>query len=686
MTDPRQAGPPGPRPDRLQRWFAAEVRAAEQDVKRGLVTASGTRRGGLGRTGVTGGAVAAAGVVVLLSVALISGLMGGAAGPSASTGASSAATAASGTVLGPDGIPVSIDGAPVLTASAALARALASTDATTFLVGGWLSDEHAPCPAPTSASPALLFTGICGGQPALLASPPIDAQGQPAVDWNAPMLWPVFLDASSPPEPRPSGDLAQAQAFDLAVVLRVHTHDVSAATCAADVRAQCDVAVVVDAVLWQATVVPAPVPSPAGPLYPDGIPMTLGGESVLRPTQAAARAVASTDASTFLVGGWVSSVFPYAGCPLPSGSAAELALDAGFCASYLTEAPANDVVGPLKLHFEQAVPGWQGAGPVVLRVHTHDPLAASCDAPNVYACEHAVVVDAIAWDGLTIGPDGLPASIEGQQTLSVPEALVRLAGSTDSTPFLVRGLYSSVAIPCAFIPPTVPPTPGSSLLPQPCDPSILSATPMAVGQAQVTASDLKLTLGPGMVAPPRESEAVVIQVHGHDPASAACDPSIRAACEAAVIVDGVVWTASTGLLLPVSSAGSVDIPYDIDGQPVLRGAAFVDRVASDDDTPFLVGGWMPTTPEVYFCPFVPAPSPGASLDPAAQALCGGLWFLDAPGDPQGVSRGSPPWVAVRINVVTTVPAWGAPFVMLVHLSRGSVIEDSLIWVGVTPSR
>ena len=97
-------------------------------------------------------------------------------------------------------------------------------------------------------------------------------------------------------------------------------------------------------------------------------------------------------------------------------------------------------------------------------------------------------------------------------------------------------------------------------------------------------------------------------------------------------------------------------------------------------------GWMPSTPEVYFCALIAAPSPGASFDPAAQALCGGLWFLNAPGDPQGVSRGSPPWVAARINVVTTVPAWGAPFVMLVHVARGSVIEDSLVWVGVTPSR
>jgi hypothetical protein len=120
-----------------------------------------------------------------------------------------------------------------------------------------------------------------------------------------------------------------------------------------------------------------------------------------------------------------------------------------------------------------------------------------------------------------------------------------------------------------------------------------------------------------------------------------------------------------------------------------------------DATSFLVGGWTPVTPEVYFCAFIPAPSPGVSLDPGVEALCGGLWFLDAPGDPQGTLRGSPPWVAARISVVTTVPAWGVPFVMRVHVEgprvpvcpagaapacQRTVVEESLVWQGPAPSR
>ena len=233
---------------------------------------------------------------------------------------------------------------------------------------------------------------------------------------------------------------------------------------------------------------------------------------------------------------------------------------------------------------------------------------------------------------------------------------------------------------------------------------MLGAGPIPIGQDHATSDDLNLTLGPGADAPP--NGAVVLEIHGHDPASAACDASIRTACDAAVIVDRVVWTASTGLVPPAPTStptpsSSADVPSSIDGQPVLRGKAFVDRVnQATDATSFLVGGWTPTTPEVYFCPFIPAPSPGVSFNPAAEALCGGLWFLDTPGDPQGALRGSPPWVAVRIAVVTTVPAWGAPFVMRVHVQvptasrcpvgttacQRTVIEESLAWQGLAPSR
>jgi hypothetical protein len=711
MAEPRQSGPPmppGSPPERLQRWFAAEVRAAERDVKRGLVSVPSTsmRRGVLGRRGFAGGAVAASAFAVLLVVALTSGFLGGTVGPSPTAG-SGQPTASSGIVLGANGIPVSIDGEQVLTPSAGVTRALVSTDASTFLVGGWLSDLKASCPpqAVPSAEPALLDTGICGGQPALLGSPPFDTQGQPAVDWNGRILWTVFLGGTSPAEPRPSSDTDQAAAFNLAVVVRVHTHDPSAASCSSAVRLQCDLAVVVNTVVWRATVTPVPIASPSGALYAAGIPAAYDGQTVLRPTQAAAEAAASTDASPFLIGGWVTGwfPFPYSSCPLPSGSEADQVLDQGPCGVYLAESPVIDQTGPVKLHFQVGLSDGRYSGPVIVRVHTHDPLATSCAAANQDACAHAVVVDTLLWDGPALGPDGLPSWIDGQATISVPKAQETLAQSSSATELFVRGWYSGFALPCPFIPATVPPTPGSSLLPDDCQPSILGPAAIPLGQDHATADDLDLTLGPGVDAPPIGE--VVLEVHGHDPAATLCDPSIRPACDAAVIVDRVVWTASTGIVSPAPTTTPapppVDVPASIDGQPILRGQAFVDRVnQATDGTSFLVGGWTPVTPEVYHCPFFPAPSPGVSFDPAVQALCGGLWFLDTPGDPQVTVVGGPPWVAVRIGVVTSVPVWGAPFVMRVHVQvpsvscQGSaqaacerlVVEESLVWEGPPPSR
>lgn len=406
MADSSQPVPPNPPPDRLERWFAAEVHAAEQDVKRGLVTVSGAliRRGGLGRRGALGGFTAATSVVVLLVVALTSGFLGGATGPSPSTGT-----------------------------------------------------------AGVTASPAM---------------------------------------------------------------------DTSPATA-----------------------------SPSGALYADGIPSTLEGQPVLRPTEAAARAAASTDASPFLIGGWLTGWDPYTGCPRPTGPEADQVLDQGFCGVYLAETPVIGQVGPVKLHFRVGLSDGRYSGPVIVRVHTHDPLAVSCAAANQDACAHAVMVDALVWDGPALGPDGLPSWIDGQATISVPEAQGMLAHFTSATELYVRGWYAGWALPCPYIPATVPPTPGSSLLPDNCQPSILGVSPVPAGQDHATASDLDLTLGPDVDAPP--IGAVVLEIHGHDPAAAACDPSIRSACDAAVIVDRVVWTASTGLATAAPTITPSPAPVDV---------------------------------------------------------------------------------------------------------------------------
>jgi hypothetical protein len=160
-------------------------------------------------------------------------------------------------VVGSDGLPTSIDGEAVLKVSDALSHAFVAKDATTFLVAGWLADAKAACPVPVpSSKPVLLDTGLCGFWPALVGVPPYGPTGQPTPWWNGdPVLWTIFLPGVSPVEPYPPTSLASS---NLAVVLRVHTHDPSAVSCPAGVRAQCEQAVVVNSFEW--------IPTRSGPV------------------------------------------------------------------------------------------------------------------------------------------------------------------------------------------------------------------------------------------------------------------------------------------------------------------------------------------------------------------------------------------------------------------------------------
>ena len=169
-------------------------------------------------------------------------------------------------VLGPNGLPTSLGSERVFNVSDAQSHLFVATDATPFLVGGWLDDAKALCPIaiPTASPPPILLdTGLCGVWPGLVASPPYDSSGQPNFIWTRlSVLWTIFLPGSSPTEPSPPTALG---ARNFAVVLRVHTHDPRAASCPIGVRPGCDDAVVVNSIEWTSTqdlATPAPLPDP----------------------------------------------------------------------------------------------------------------------------------------------------------------------------------------------------------------------------------------------------------------------------------------------------------------------------------------------------------------------------------------------------------------------------------------
>ena len=127
------------------------------------------------------------------------------------------------------GIPTTIDGQPVSIGLGAVVQALATSDATPFLVGGWFGDERAhTCSGGIGRDPSPLLSGcatVVGGDgPSGYTFP--GPQGR--MYWNGYDLPGTF---------GPS-------------IVRVHTHDPRAAACRAEHRTECRSVLVVDGVLW----------------------------------------------------------------------------------------------------------------------------------------------------------------------------------------------------------------------------------------------------------------------------------------------------------------------------------------------------------------------------------------------------------------------------------------------------
>jgi hypothetical protein len=144
-------------------------------------------------------------------------------------------------------------------------------------------------------------------------------------------------------------------------------------------------------------------PSPASPSaalshdatrYDDGIPRTWQGQPVWRGQAALAHAAQSTDSSPFYVGLWYSSQLPGFGCPPvePEPLGCSALLFVGDRAGVRWPALGN------ALRFGLDVPD----GPLVLRVHTHDPEwsgPSRCPASEMATCAHLMIGEAAVWTG-----------------------------------------------------------------------------------------------------------------------------------------------------------------------------------------------------------------------------------------------------------------------------------------------
>ncbi len=138
-----------------------------------------------------------------------------------------------------------------------------------------------------------------------------------------------------------------------------------------------------------------PSASPNPLRYDDGIPRVWDGKPVLRGQAAIDAANASTDASSFLVGFWAAAELPFRSCQ---------AMGRGDNAEYLCGSMSNvgDQPGIVSAALGKALRVDTSAvapGPVIARVHTHDPAMMTCPASYAAGCVHTMVGEAIVWHG-----------------------------------------------------------------------------------------------------------------------------------------------------------------------------------------------------------------------------------------------------------------------------------------------
>ena len=180
--------------------------------------------------------------------------------------------------------------------------------------------------------------------------------------------------------------------------------------------------------------------SGVGSRYPDGIPSSLGGRYVSRPSNIERNP--SNDAS-FLLGGWSFdfSAIAYA-CPIQIGTPPPFGPRCG--TPFLADQPLmNDAPRVLLDGWTAAIP----AGAVILQVHRDDARSARCT--DDLMCRRIGVVEKIVWTGdavtaafPTTAPDAFTRLVEADANL--PQAILTPVGLVSPTgPGVVPGPTTS---------------------------------------------------------------------------------------------------------------------------------------------------------------------------------------------------------------------------------------------------
>lgn len=184
----------------------------------------------------------------------------------------------------------------------------------------------------------------------------------------------------------------------------------------------------------------APSAAPAGARDASGIPLEVGGEPVAIGLAAVVDALATTDATQFLIGGWFDDGISVCSggigrdpSPLLSGCA--------------TVVGASSPWGGLSYPGPQGQMYWDGrrlpgdVGPSIVRVHTHDPRARDCWSQDRDECAAVLVVDDVVWAGDEWTRAGPMSVVEAARRLGGLNILTEISTGPQSSLSVQRHLF-----------------------------------------------------------------------------------------------------------------------------------------------------------------------------------------------------------------------------------------------------
>lgn len=270
---------------------------------------------------------------------------------------------------------------------------------------------------------------------------------------------------------------------------------------------------------------PSPSPIGAHDRSPDGIPLRLDGRPVLRGEAALDSARLQVDASSFLVGGWVTYYPGGRLCPIvPEEEAGSWTRDCG-PARFTDVAGTVDqeLTGAITFHF--ALEGLR-TGPVIAEVHVNDPRAVECRAARA-ACDAMMVVEQTIWTGDAATAPGplTPARIA--------EVLAAAQGSRDMRAWEEGSTFTD------------------------CGTELPSAQLFSVESGN--------TLTPGVT---------LVEIEPTVDAMNRAAPANPIACETQALIDGVMTSTDHRWLVVANAA----LLVRTSGEPTVADLAFIDRL------------------------------------------------------------------------------------------------------------